>query len=281
MGKRICALPGCERIHYGRGYCKLHHRRLVNHGSAEWTPPRQPEHCEVVDCERPSWARNMCSPHYIKWRKYGDPLEDRTVKRRACDIDACGRPVHGHGWCVRHYRLWRVYGGPHWQPTRHTECVVDGCVKQPRSALAALCEAHYMRLRRNGTLDAGQCSVCQEPLPLGSMINRQFCESCYLDRRRARSRDQEHRRRVAMLSGDSEHIDSLEIYERDGWKCGLCHRKVNPKLSWPHPNSASLDHIIPLAKGGHHVRTNVHLAHLTCNLSKQHRGGGEQLLLIG
>jgi len=45
--------------------------------------------------------------------------------------------------------------------------------------------------------------------------------------------------------------------------------------------SASLDHIFPLSLGGDHVRENVHAAHLRCNISKNNRGGNEQLLLIG
>jgi 5-methylcytosine-specific restriction endonuclease McrA len=45
--------------------------------------------------------------------------------------------------------------------------------------------------------------------------------------------------------------------------------------------SASLDHIVPLACDGDHVRANVHLAHLICNVRKNARGGGEQLMLFG
>lgn len=281
MVQRICALPDCERTHYGKGYCKLHWKRLTDHGSPLWTPSRQPDTCEVDQCERAPLAKNLCSPHYVKLRKYGDPLVDHRRARQACVIDGCDSPVRGRGWCGAHYLRWRAHGDPQWTPPSHDQCVVDGCSKAPRSPTASMCEAHYCRLWRNGTLATGQCTLCQEPLPVGSMINRQFCEACYLDRRRARTRDEQHRRRVAMLSGESERIDSLEIYERDGWKCGLCRRRVNPALRWPHRMSASLDHIVPLAKGGQHVRTNVHLAHLTCNLSKQHRGGGEQLMLIG
>lgn len=281
MSQRICALPECERPHYGKGYCRLHWRRFVEHGSPTWTPPRQLDACEIPDCNRQPIARNLCHRHYLKWRKYGDPLADHSRQRKFCCIEGCVSPVHGHSYCFLHYQRWKKHDDPVWQPPRYSECVVDGCGGMPRSALATLCEAHYMRLRRNGTLDAGQCSVCQEPLPLGSTRKRKYCIACGLERRRARGRDQVHQRRAWKLKGASEKIDSLEIFERDGWKCGLCHQKVDSQLVWPHRMSPSLDHIVPLSKGGDHVRTNVHLAHLTCNLSKRDRGGGEQLMLFG
>jgi 5-methylcytosine-specific restriction endonuclease McrA len=39
-------------------------------------------------------------------------------------------------------------------------------------------------------------------------------------------------------------------------------------LAWPHPASASLDHRIPLSKGGSHTAENTQLAHLACNVRK-------------
>ncbi|WP_158070491.1 HNH endonuclease [Streptomyces luteocolor] len=35
--------------------------------------------------------------------------------------------------------------------------------------------------------------------------------------------------------------------------------------------SPSLDHVIPLSRGGSHRRDNVQLAHLRCNLRKNNR----------
>lgn len=281
MSQRICELPGCEATHYGHGYCRPHYKRFKRYGDPLGWKHQQTETCEVLDCNGKSWARSMCGVHYQRWRKHGDPLSDHSRKPQTCSIAECGGPVHGYGWCRSHWLRWREHGDPEWQAPRFDVCIAEGCQKTPRSVTASLCEAHYMRLHRNGTLEVGQCSVCQEALPRDSTLHRRYCETCYLDRRRSRGRDYENRRRVAILSRENEHIDSLEIYERDGWKCKLCHRKVNPKLSWPHPKSASLDHIIPIAKGGTHLRTNVHLAHLTCNASKRDRGGGEQLMLIG
>jgi 5-methylcytosine-specific restriction endonuclease McrA len=58
------------------------------------------------------------------------------------------------------------------------------------------------------------------------------------------------------------------VFERDGWTCGLCSEPVDPALSWPDPQSASLDHVLPLSRGGSHTMANVQLAHLGCNVEK-------------
>jgi 5-methylcytosine-specific restriction endonuclease McrA len=65
-----------------------------------------------------------------------------------------------------------------------------------------------------------------------------------------------------------EEFTDAEIFERDEWVCQLCHLPVDPDLKWPDPLSKSLDHIVPLAAGGHHLRSNCQLAHVTCNVRK-------------
>jgi 5-methylcytosine-specific restriction endonuclease McrA len=77
-----------------------------------------------------------------------------------------------------------------------------------------------------------------------------------------------------------ETVDELRVYERDGWRCYLCGRKVNRRLRYPHPRSVSLDHVVPLVEGGEHSYANTRCTHLRCNLKKNCRGGGEQLALI-
>lgn len=95
-------------------------------------------------------------------------------------------------------------------------------------------------------------------------------------------RKERHHARRALKKGATvgEPFTVAEIRERDGNRCHLCRRKVSVK-PYPHPLSASLDHVIPLTKGGMHERSNVRLAHLSCNVAKGNRGGNEQLLLIG
>ena len=51
--------------------------------------------------------------------------------------------------------------------------------------------------------------------------------------------------------------------------CGICGKPVDFKLKYPHPLSPTIDHIVPLAKGGHPSDIeNLQLAHRCCNRQK-------------
>jgi 5-methylcytosine-specific restriction endonuclease McrA len=75
-------------------------------------------------------------------------------------------------------------------------------------------------------------------------------------------------------------VEPLRVYWRDKWRCGLCHEKVDRALRYPNPLCASLDHVIPLSRGGTHTYANVQCAHLRCNVLKNNGGSGEQLAMI-
>ena len=51
--------------------------------------------------------------------------------------------------------------------------------------------------------------------------------------------------------------------------CGICGKEVDFSRKYPHPLSPCIDHIIPIAKGGHPSDiSNLQLAHWTCNRQK-------------
>lgn len=55
--------------------------------------------------------------------------------------------------------------------------------------------------------------------------------------------------------------------------CALCGRPVDFSLKFPDPMSPTVDHIIPIAKGGHPSDIeNLQLAHLACNRKKADKG---------
>ena len=91
--------------------------------------------------------------------------------------------------------------------------------------------------------------------------------SRYSDKRRTYGKA----RRARMAGVPTESFSDDEIYERDDWTCQLCGRPVDPTLRWPHPMYKSLDHRVPISRGGSHTRDNVQLAHLSCNSRKGDR----------
>lgn len=79
------------------------------------------------------------------------------------------------------------------------------------------------------------------------------------------------RRRALKAGAQVETFTNTEIYERDGWTCGICKALVNKTLTYPDPMSASLDHVTPLSLGGEHSRANTRCSHLTCNIRRGNR----------
>lgn len=95
---------------------------------------------------------------------------------------------------------------------------------------------------------------------------------------KARNRSRK-RRALKYGVGHRSYKDSY-IFERDGWVCQICGRKINKRLKWPNPLSKSIDHIIPLSKGGNDAPINVQATHLRCNVGKHAINNG-QLKLFG
>lgn len=51
--------------------------------------------------------------------------------------------------------------------------------------------------------------------------------------------------------------------------CGICGKPVDFSYKYPHPLSPTVDHIIPIARGGHpSALENLQLAHRCCNRQK-------------
>jgi 5-methylcytosine-specific restriction endonuclease McrA len=104
---------------------------------------------------------------------------------------------------------------------------------------------------------------------------RSVCDACGLHRGDFKSR--------ARLYGvPYTEVSRRSVFERDGWRCQLCGLKVLMKgkrcrkTRRLHPRTASLDHIIPMSKGGPHTELNVQCACLACNVRKNARMIGQR-----
>lgn len=75
-----------------------------------------------------------------------------------------------------------------------------------------------------------------------------------------------HRRRRARIAGGA--VDEIDLGALWNGECGICGGALDPGLAHPDPMSKSVDHIVPLARGGAHTQQNLQWAHLICNMRK-------------
>lgn len=73
-------------------------------------------------------------------------------------------------------------------------------------------------------------------------------------------------RRAQMKRGDK--IFAVEVFEHYNWTCNICSEKIDRNLRFPNKRAATIDHIVPLSRGGQHVWDNVMPAHAECNFKK-------------
>jgi 5-methylcytosine-specific restriction endonuclease McrA len=98
------------------------------------------------------------------------------------------------------------------------------------------------------------CRECGGTFEAIKHRDRIYCSKDCTDRAHERTR----RHRIRAGSRQGENFTLFEIAERDGWCCHLCQRTVT-RGEW------SMDHLVPVSKGGSHSRENVALAHKSCN----------------
>lgn len=93
----------------------------------------------------------------------------------------------------------------------------------------------------------------------------------------ARRRLKRDEREAFIASG--ERFANWEIFVRDNWICHICSKHI-PRKKWPHPLSATLDHLVPVngPEKGQHTRLNVRAAHFKCNYERREIGPAQMIL---
>jgi len=75
--QKICSVEGCERVFKAKGYCNLHHLRLLRKGdagSASLLANPRPDLCCVSGCgNTANGSKGYCKMHYGRFKKKGDP----------------------------------------------------------------------------------------------------------------------------------------------------------------------------------------------------------------
>lgn len=265
MTQRTCDVPGCEEIHYGRGWCRLHYHRWWHHGSTDkparkrsTSPP-----CNIKGCKKPSADQGLCSTHWHQEKaRHSVPSKPRSSGGRStvesavptgtncCSSDGCGKKPIAKGLCGWHYQIAR--------DARQPACSVDDCAAPERAK--GLCANHYAYLRRHGVpFPQFTCEGCKEVFP--GRANTRHCIACkptpnfYAQERKARLA----LNNSAMTEADHEESAAYrEIIKQD--PCVYCGA-----------TSVAIDHITPIVEGGSDVWTNLAPVCKPCNSTKRSR----------
>lgn len=205
-------------------------------------------------------ARGLCQRDYVRVKRAGR-LAEFKAPRRLC-----------------------VVCGASFDVTKHRRsCCSERCTDARRGVM--------FKMRRLAALPDRECDFCLEPVPTSLRRDARYCSlycqqakwySANAETLRARTsewnrrhegkrRAYRHTRRARMYAVAYETFDAWEIADRDGWRCHLCGGQVDRALAYPDPASKSVDHVIPLSKGGSHTRANVAITHLICNTRKKDR----------
>lgn len=225
--------------------------------------------CVVDGCGRTSPIRaKMCPTHQSRvWRARkrhtivckhcGQSTQVDRKDRQFCGYPCAtaaqrGRVAPNKG--KRKPRPLVLYTGPRHEPRRTPHKTGSGLWK---ACQCKICGTSFLSKQFEAT-----CSdVCRE-------THFRLCKKMAKDRRRALK----HNAFVA-------NVYRKSIFERDGYRCHLCGKSTDSSKPAPHPRAPTVDHVIPLARGGTHEPANCRTACFLCNSTKGDRGGGEQLAL--
>ena len=282
-----CIADGCDQqIGKGsRGMCRKHYKAW----DYQRPPADESERCSVEGCTRRAHLKktHMCYPHHsTEFRRQrtanGIPRSrERSRKSKQINCERCGRE--------------------HWvessSPTRF--CSLTCAQNKGKSCSLVIYTGPRHRNtktnknpipKRSGTLKSGQCRACASWFITFNMdvTCSAKCQRYWKKRSPAaleQKRMSRDRRRARKRDAFVAPVWRKKVYAADGYRCHLCNRKCKDKFSYlpnsqvPHPLSPTLDHVIPLAKGGTHEPSNCRTACYECNNRKGDRGGGEQFAL--
>ena len=156
-------------------------------------------------------------------------------------------------------------------------CSIDGCTMKHRAR--GLCGSHYNQAHQPNrhARQATHCVVCNAAIDRAYRADRR--PTCSPQCRHALTGQQygqvydyaSHAMARAKRLGATivDYITNTEVFERDDWTCYMCGITVDTNADCYQPNSATVDHVTPLALGGQHTLANVRCACFQCNSTKQ------------
>ena len=111
------------------------------------------------------------------------------------------------------------------------------------------------------------CGWCGEPrtFKIGESVSNAYHPEC-------RKEAQSARYRIKTVKRQSKtkrwRISHQEIVRQYGDKCHICNKPIDLDLPRTHTQGLTVDHLVPLSKGGTDDMSNLRPAHWSCNMRK-------------
>lgn len=130
-----------------------------------------------------------------------------------------------------------------------------------------------------------QCGTCEKRFTKIGMQGRRrpLCRACKRKQinKTRRAYGKNIRDRAIRFGVERVPYSRDDVFNRDCWRCQLCRCDLLHKWTYnkttlvPHPRNATIDHIIPMSKGGADAEWNVQACCLTCNGKKSDSTKGQ------
>jgi len=206
--------------------------------------------CTQPNCGKKHLAKGFCSFHYELDRKANGPR---------CSEDGCVQSVHGHGRCLNHYLKARRR-----KEIAYKACSIDGCERVAEQS--GVCYAHHFRIAKYGDPDFRLRLANGEQTSERKKETAKKCQNNYRatphGRLRQSVKDANRRLREGRGIPGITREQSARLWQTSN--CGICGGLMFDEQK-------SLDHCIPLARGGANDIHNLQMAHLACNQRKSDR----------
>jgi 5-methylcytosine-specific restriction endonuclease McrA len=263
FGEKVCS-PKCKRLRKQR----LRKKNIIMFI------------CRNPDCRKLSWTTHSNRANYCDHDCYVDHRDYTKHSVYICSCVTCGKNFKSKSTnaiycCDDHkYRFCSVYSG------RCETCQAAFTSKRERKYCSDYCYPGYKPLG----VRVFKCDDCG--FDFKAEYKNPYCTDCRDKRRRKYERKRKklygnHRRRARTFEVDYKPVNSLRVFRRDGFVCQICGVKTKLKLRGTnHDREPTIDHIIPMSKGGPNTYDNVQTACRSCNTAKGNRLLGQAVLLF-
>ena len=225
---------------------------------------RMPE-CVKDGCDRPviSLSAGLCGSHYSTWYRANKAKHTYTCDWCGVEFTTGRKAVGEHVFCCGdHSCKWVTQDRvERYWASKGTDLVLWRAPKPgPRVQ-------KVQHVRGPGLWTSGKCRVCGE-LFVSSHTDVTCSEACRDEWRAEGRRRGKQVRRARKVKAFVAPVYPSKIYARDGYMCWLCGGQLDMVEKVPHPLAPTIDHVIPLARGGWHEPGNIKAAHFLCNAKK-------------